>query len=257
VSDVIPDRNPNTRVSGAADSVEGLVATTWSVRSAIGLVLLALALTLLAGAIVSQMGTTTWSPALHAFAAGCVLLGLYAALVGIVWGMATTSGVRLSEAVGLAHTVSSRWYAAAVGSAIVGWAFSAGYVWALTALGVRMPAENVAVLTLLARGPVGVAMTVVLLVVAAPIAEEIIYRGVLLPSLDERWGVTVGLVASAAVFSAVHLSVVGFVPLMGVGLLFGWLFMKSRSLRVAMVAHAAFNAIGLGAMLAFKSSGIW
>ncbi len=257
MSDVIPDRDLDPRPFGAAGSDSGLVVAPWSVRSAIGLVLVALTLTLLAGAIVSQMGTTTWGAAQHTIAAGCVLLGLYAALVGIVWGMSTTSGLRLSEAVGLSRTASSRWYAAAVGSAVVGWVFSAGYVMVLTALGVRMPAENVAVYTLLARGPVGVAVTVVLLVVAAPVAEEIVYRGVLLPSLGERWGITVGLVASAAIFSAVHLSVVGLVPLMVVGLLFGWLFMKSRSLRVAMVAHAAFNAIGLVAILASKSSGVW
>jgi membrane protease YdiL (CAAX protease family) len=49
---------------------------------------------------------------------------------------------------------------------------------------------------------------------------------------------------------------VGFVPLFVAGALFGWLFIKSRSLRVAIAAHAAYNAVGLLALFATKAAGV-
>jgi len=75
---------------------------------------------------------------------------------------------------------------------------------------------------------------------------------VLLSALSDRWGTVAGVAGSAVVFSAVHLSLVGFVPLLVMGALFGWLFVKSRSLPVAILAHATYNALGVIALLATK-----
>jgi membrane protease YdiL (CAAX protease family) len=105
-------------------------------------------------------------------------------------------------------------------------------------------------------GPVGVAIVALLLLVVAPFAEEIIFRGVLLSSLSNRWGLFAGLVGSSVMFSAVHLSLVGFVPLLVAGALFGGLFIRSRSLWVAVAAHSAYNALSLLALLVSRASGV-
>jgi membrane protease YdiL (CAAX protease family) len=244
--------NPHGRV--LPDSA--LVATPWSVGSSLGLVAVALALTLLAGAVVAQIAATGWAPIIRTFAAGGVLLGVYAALLGIVWGASGTLGVRFADEVGLARAAGPRWYAAAMAAAVVGWLFSAGYVSALTAFGLKLPREDLAAFRLLPGGPVGTVVTVALLVVVAPLAEEVIYRGVLLPSLANRWGWVSGLAISSTVFSAAHVSWVGFLPLLVTGAVFGWLFAKSQSLWVAVAAHAAYNALGVFALLASKSSGV-
>ena len=74
------------------------------------------------------------------------------------------------------------------------WPFSAGCSRrrssaALSAIGIDLPSEDLAVFRLLPGGPLGVVLTVLLLVVVAPLAEEVVYRGVLLSSLESRWGV--------------------------------------------------------------------
>jgi membrane protease YdiL (CAAX protease family) len=251
-----PEPHTDWKDHGQTSAVARLAQVPWSVGSAVGLVAIALALSLLAGAVVAQIGGAGLPSAVRALASGGVFLALYTALLGIVWGSSATLGVRFADEVGLARTASLRWYGAALAAAVIGWLFSAGLMSALGALGAKLPREDLAVFRLLPSGPLGSAITVLLLVVVAPIAEEIVYRGVLLPSLGARWGLIGGLVVSSAVFSAVHLSVFGFVPLLVAGALFGWLFIRSESLWVAITAHAAYNALGVIALFASKSSGV-
>jgi membrane protease YdiL (CAAX protease family) len=257
----VTDRTPEPANEGipsdrSAAAEAALGAVPWSVGSALGLVTVAFVLALLAGAVVAETSDTGWTPVVRALTAGGVFLALYLALLGIVWGASATMGTRFADAVGLARAVGKRWYVAALGAAILAWMFSAAYTAALSSLGVKLPAEEVAVFRLLPGGSLGVGIAVLLLVVVAPLAEEVVYRGVLLTALSTRWGALAGLVVSSAVFSAVHLSLVGFVPLFVAGALFGWLFMKSRSLRVAIAAHAAYNALGLLALFATKATGV-
>jgi membrane protease YdiL (CAAX protease family) len=231
----------------------GLVDAPWAVGSAVALVIVAWMLTLLAGAVVAQLTATAWDPVAKTWVAAGVLLAMYASLIGMVWGRASSRGVSLADSVGLDRAAGPSWYATGLGAALLGWGFSAAFTTALGALGVELPREDLAVFKLLPGGPLGVALTIVMLVVVAPFVEEIVYRGVLLSSLDTRWGAGVALAASSVVFSAAHVSLVGFVPLVVAGALFGWLFMRSGSLRVAIVAHAAYNALGVVALFATKS----
>ena len=230
----------------------GLVEAPWSVQSALGLAVVAFVLALLAGAVVARMGAAGGNPTLQALGAGGVFCGLYVALLGIVWISSATLGVRFVDAVGLRRAGDWRWYAAALGAATAGWLFTAAFTAALSALGVKIPRDDLTAFRLLPSGALGVAIAVLLLVVVAPIAEEVVYRGVLLSALSDRWGTVAGVAGSAVVFSAVHLSLVGFVPLLVMGALFGWLFVKSRSLPVAILAHATYNALGVIALLATR-----
>ena len=247
------DRSADLRTDPGTDSGS---FSPWSPRSALGLVAMAFALSLLAGAVVAAIGETGWASAARALAAGGILLGMYGVLLAIVWGSTAIRGARFADAVGFQKAPGARWYAAGLGAALLGWLFSVGFIALLTACGMDAPREDLAVFRVLPGGPLGVTLTVLLLVVIAPIAEEVVYRGVLLSALTDRWGPLVGLAVSAVVFSAVHLSPVGFVPLAVAGVLFGWLYMKSRSLWVALVAHAAYNALGVLALFASKTSGL-
>jgi len=247
-----PDHDPADR----GDESGELVVAPWRVQSAANLVALAFALTLLAGALIAQTPGLDWNRLSSTLAVGAVLFALYATLVGIVWRVSATRGVRFVDAVGLRHTAGLRWYAAALGVAVVCWFFSEAFTTALTVLGVNVAREDIALFRVLPAGPAGVALTVVLLVVVAPFAEEIVFRGVLLSSLSSRWGTSVGLFASGAVFAAVHVSPVGFVPLLLAGTLFGWIFVRSRSLAVAILAHAAYNALGVVALFVSRPPGL-
>ena len=79
-------------------------------------------------------------------------------------------------------------------------------------------------------------------VAAAPIGEEIIFRGLLLQGLLRR-GVAVvpAVVASAAIFSICHVNLIGLPALFELGLVFGLLYVRTRSVLPGMVAHLGSN----------------
>ncbi|HZJ55936.1 MAG TPA: type II CAAX endopeptidase family protein [Myxococcaceae bacterium] len=79
-------------------------------------------------------------------------------------------------------------------------------------------------------------------VAAAPIGEEVIFRGLLLQGLLRR-GVQMlpAVVASAAIFSLCHVNLVGLPALFELGLVFGLLYARTRSVLPGMVAHLGSN----------------
>lgn len=79
-------------------------------------------------------------------------------------------------------------------------------------------------------------------VAAAPIGEEIIFRGLLLQGMLRR-GVAVvpAVVASAAIFSLCHVNIIGLPALFELGLVFGFLYARTRSVLPGMVAHLGSN----------------
>jgi membrane protease YdiL (CAAX protease family) len=84
-----------------------------------------------------------------------------------------------------------------------------------------------------------------IVVVGAPLVEEIVYRGWLQPRLGAVWGTPVGTGAVAVLFAAVHLQPVEFPGLLAFALVLGVARARSGRLGLPVVAHAAFNATGL------------
>lgn len=254
--DGVPEVDSGQLPIGGDPAPLGLVPAPWSVAFAFALVALAFVLTLGAGALAVAVGATGWAPIVRALGIGGILLGLYVAILGVIWATSTTRGVGFAEAVGLERTVAPYWYAVAVGASLGGWLLSVAYTAMLTALGVKLPREDLALFRLMPGGAIGAAIMVALLIVVVPFAEEVVYRGVVLPAFGARWGTGAAVAVSALVFSAVHVSAVGFLPLLVVGAILGWLFVASRSLRVAILAHAVFNALGVAVLLASHASEI-
>jgi membrane protease YdiL (CAAX protease family) len=81
--------------------------------------------------------------------------------------------------------------------------------------------------------------------VLAPLAEEFIYRGVLMTTLLRPFGVIGALLASSAVFGLIHLPTEpqAVLPLFILGLALGYAAYRTRSLVAPIVAHALFNAL--------------
>ena len=102
-----------------------------------------------------------------------------------------------------------------------------------------------------AAGGGQVALLVVMVCVAAPIVEELLYRGVLMRSFGQRRPV-VGLVASAAIFAALHFQALQFMGLFLFGLVAGGLMLRTGRLAPSMAAHVAFNATTVIGLLAHR-----
>lgn len=86
------------------------------------------------------------------------------------------------------------------------------------------------------------------LVVTAPLAEELLFRGFLFASLSRsRLGFSGAALLTSALFAAIHGD--PFIPQLLThflaGLAFSWLLWRTGSLRVPMVAHGAANAVAL------------
>ncbi|MGZ6142082.1 MAG: CPBP family intramembrane glutamic endopeptidase [Myxococcales bacterium] len=86
-------------------------------------------------------------------------------------------------------------------------------------------------------------------VLAAPLGEELFFRGFAFPALRRSWGVVAGVLVSGALFSILHMDPVGFLGLMEIGVLLAALRWWTGSLWAAIIGHAINNGIAGGAFL--------
>ena len=77
--------------------------------------------------------------------------------------------------------------------------------------------------------------------ICAPIWEEAIFRGFLLPSLAKWMPVPGAVLASSLIFAAAHFSLQRFAPLLMLGIIMGTLFVRSRNLLTSVALHSLWN----------------
>ncbi len=97
----------------------------------------------------------------------------------------------------------------------------------------------------LASGRVSLWGSIVSAVIVAPVTEELLFRGVILHGFLRRYAVRGALGASAILFALVHLNPWQFLGALCLGLVFGWWFLKTRSLLPCILGHALNNALPL------------
>ncbi len=85
--------------------------------------------------------------------------------------------------------------------------------------------------------------SVVLLCIVAPLTEEPIFRGVMLNGLLQRRRPWTAVLVTALLFAVIHLNPWQFFPALALGLLFGWWFMRTRSLWPCVLGHALNNSL--------------
>lgn len=81
--------------------------------------------------------------------------------------------------------------------------------------------------------------------VIAPVAEEILFRGIALPVLARQFGPWPALGLSSLVFALVHFNLGATPPLFVLGLVFGLAYFYTGSLTVPMVMHAIVNSVSI------------
>jgi len=78
--------------------------------------------------------------------------------------------------------------------------------------------------------------------IAAPIFEETIFRGFLLPSLNRYLPVWGAIIVSSLVFALAHLSFSEVLPLTTLGLVLGFVYSRSRNLLSSILLHSLWNS---------------
>jgi CAAX protease family protein len=99
---------------------------------------------------------------------------------------------------------------------------------------------------------VGIAIFAVLaIVVLAPVAEEIFFRGFFFAGLRQRWSLWPSALLSGAIFGLVHAPTgpTAAIPLAGLGVGLAWLYNKTGSIYPSMLAHFLNNAIAISVVL--------
>ncbi|EOY24885.1 CAAX amino terminal protease family protein isoform 3 [Theobroma cacao] len=95
--------------------------------------------------------------------------------------------------------------------------------------------------SILARDPVAMALYAIVVSVCAPVWEEIVFRGFLLPSLTKYMPVWCAILVSSVAFALAHFNVQRMLPLIFLGMVMGVVFARSRNLLPSMLLHSLWN----------------
>ncbi|OBQ22352.1 MAG: abortive phage infection protein [Anabaena sp. WA113] len=91
--------------------------------------------------------------------------------------------------------------------------------------------------------------------IAAPLFEEFLFRGFLLPSLTRYMSVWGAIFVSSLLFAAAHLSLSEILPLTALGMVLGIVYTRSRNLLSCMLLHSLWNSGTLISLFLLGSNG--
>ena len=86
---------------------------------------------------------------------------------------------------------------------------------------------------------------VLIVAIGAPLVEELVYRGLVLQTLQSRVNDLLALIISAAFFAGIHFAPIEFPGLFAFSIVLGLCFQRTGRLGMAIAAHIGFNAVGL------------
>ena len=82
-----------------------------------------------------------------------------------------------------------------------------------------------------------------LIIIGAPIGEELLFRGALLTALNEKTTVKRAVLFSALCFAIAHFYVIQFIPVLVSGIILGWLYAVKRNILQPIAAHITVNTL--------------
>ncbi len=90
-------------------------------------------------------------------------------------------------------------------------------------------------------------------ILVAPIFEELVFRGILYPTIKRYGSMRLGLWASSIFFGMIHMSVPAFVPLTLLAVVMCLLYESTGTILAPIVTHAFFNAANYAYLVLSKS----
>lgn len=79
--------------------------------------------------------------------------------------------------------------------------------------------------------------------IVAPIFEEIIFRGIILEQLDRKYGIIKSIIFSSLLFGIMHLNIHQGVNAFFIGIITGFIYIKTNSLLLSIFLHFANNSL--------------
>ena len=197
--------------------------------------MVALTITLLLAAELHPAGR-----ALAAIPMGVMLIA-YTAIVAVLLIAARFARLDWNRLLG-PTLPNTEWHLAAVAFPVA--VFSYGSVlllWGVVSLvAPDLVRSAIAALPELTHGnPAQLTVDIVVIVIIAPVVEEILFRGILLHRWAARWGMPAGVILSSTAFAVLHVALIG--PFV-FALIMSALYVRTRSLWLPIAAHALNNA---------------
>jgi membrane protease YdiL (CAAX protease family) len=245
-----------------------LTSVTWGWRATLGLAFLALttnvAVSVLSGLPSVQRfikAAIAGLPAAHRSAgvwAALLVVSLvtYAALLAAALVGVKLKHARLAPALGFRTARLLPVVGLVVAGVWIGFIVDIAYSIATAVLKLKMPDTNAQLLSNGAKSPFGLIAVFLLVGVIAPIAEEILFRGVVFSGLRDSWGEGWAIVVSSVLFGVMHLQPLVIVPTAILGVLLAKVFSMTRSLWASIALHSAYNTtIMLFGLLVLRATG--
>lgn len=179
--------------------------------------------------------------------------------ISIIWGLLASAVIQLSlmglylrkdgraEALGL-HDFGNIPLRKASGLAIlfIIAAMAFNFVYATYVIpGVDMQAGMAKILAGIERTPLNMAAMFFAIAIAAPVVEELLFRGFLQNALAKYVPIWGAIFLSSLLFALVHLQPYAIPGLMSLSIAFGYLYHRTGSLRTNIIMHMANNVFAL------------
>lgn len=182
--------------------------------------------------------------------------------IGFQFIMAGVVTMLMIRRVGIADWLGLRWKSwlwvllLAPGTVLVMSAFfygldQIGYMKWMESLGVQTLQDSVKLLQE-EKNPEVLQLMAFTAVIAAPLCEEVVFRGYFYPVMKRFSGTWVAAFCSALVFSCAHGSLTALLPLFVFGLILVFLYEKTGSLWAPIAAHFCFNGSTVAIQLASR-----
>lgn len=178
-----------------------------------------------------------------------VQVPLWAGYLAVAWWASRAKGNGLRSDFGLRATGRDAILGLGIGAAVQLIVVPLLYIPILWIWSDQDPSDVARELTDRAAGPFDAVVLVVIVVVCAPIVEEIFYRGLVLRSFENKWGTGWAVAFSSILFGAIHLQLLQFPALVVFGLVAALLTVRTRRLGPAIFAHVGFNGVTVAVLL--------
>jgi membrane protease YdiL (CAAX protease family) len=94
-------------------------------------------------------------------------------------------------------------------------------------------------LSMMRLGP----LSILVVIIIGPVAEELVFRGIVLGFFLKKYSSKRAIVLSALIFAMIHMNPYQFLPAFGLGILLGWIYYMSKNIWLCMGVHLLCNAM--------------
>ena len=160
---------------------------------------------------------------------------------------------KLSDEIMLKSTRGSN-YAVAILLGVSGWLFNIGFISLLSEAGLFKGSFKAMEEAMAFVGVNNIFISIIVIGIVAPFAEEFLFRGMIFKTLSKSMSIPAVIIIQGVLFGLYHMNLVQGLYATLLGILFGYVTFKTKSLWPAVIMHMVNNTVATIAPLALGES---